>query len=58
MFLKDKYDAAGDFQKLKARLVAGGDKQDKNLYEDLSSPTVSIESVFMILDLSNSRHSA
>ncbi len=50
MFLKDKYDAAGAFQKLKARLVTGGYKQDKSLYEDLSSPTVSIESVFLILD--------
>ena len=29
------------FEKLKARLVAGGNQQDKDLYNDLSSPTVS-----------------
>ena len=39
MFLKDKYSASGVFDKFKARLVAGGDQQDKGLYENLSSPT-------------------
>ena len=39
MFLKDKHSADGVFEKFKARLVAGGDQQDKNLYENLSSPT-------------------
>jgi hypothetical protein len=29
--------------------VAGGDRQDKSLYDNLSSPTVSLESVFVIL---------
>ena len=39
MFLKKKkYTAAGAFEKLKARLVAGGDRQDKSLYADSSSP--------------------
>ena len=41
MFLKEKFLPSGVFEKLKARLVAGGDQQDKNLFEDLSSPTVS-----------------
>jgi hypothetical protein len=45
MFLKDKYFASGVFQKFKARLVAGGDQQDKGLYENLSSPTAAISSV-------------
>jgi hypothetical protein len=36
MFLKDKYLASGAFEKLKARLVAGGNQQDKELYGDLS----------------------
>ena len=36
MFLKDKYFASGVFEKFKARLVAGGDQQDKGLYENLS----------------------
>ena len=39
----------GSFLKLKARLVAGGDQQDKSLYEDLSSPTVSTSAVFTLL---------
>jgi NMD protein affecting ribosome stability and mRNA decay len=43
MFLKEK--------KLKARLVAGGDQQDKALYDDLSAPTVSTSSVFTILGI-------
>ena len=38
MFLKDKYLAYGSFDRFKARLVAGGDMQDKSLYENLSSP--------------------
>ena len=49
MFLKEKYDAAGIFDKLKARLVAGGDGQDKTLYGDLSCPTVTQETVMMVL---------
>jgi len=48
MFLKDKYLATGVFDKFKARLVAGGDQQDKGLYEDLSSPTAATASVFAI----------
>lgn len=32
MFLKQKDDAMGNFVKMKARLVAGGDAQDKSLY--------------------------
>lgn len=48
MFLKDKYFASGVFEKFKARLVAGGDQQDKLLYEDLSSPTAATTSVFCI----------
>jgi hypothetical protein len=39
MFLKAKYHPDGTFDKLKARLVAGGggDQQDKTLYDDLFS---------------------
>lgn len=46
MFLKQKVDAAGVFLKLKARLVAGGDSQDKTLYHNISSPDCLLESVF------------
>ena len=49
MFLKEKYKADGTFEKLKARLVAGGHRQDKTVYEGkTSSPTVSTSSVFII----------
>ena len=49
MFLKEKFLASGEFEKLKARLVAGGDQQDKTLYDDLSAPTVGTSSVFTLL---------
>jgi len=39
MILKDKYDSQGKFEKIKARLAAGGNLQDKSLYPDISSPT-------------------
>jgi predicted lactoylglutathione lyase len=48
MFLKDKYLASGAFERFKARLVAGGNQQDKGLYENLSSPTVSTTSVLTL----------
>ena len=48
MFLKEKRDANGVFQKVKARLVAGGNAQDKTLYDDIASPTASIPAVFTI----------
>jgi Reverse transcriptase (RNA-dependent DNA polymerase) len=48
MFLKAKYHPDGTFDKLKARLVAGGDQQDKTLYDDLSLATVSTSSVFTL----------
>ena len=52
MFLKQKNNPDGSFLKLKARLVAGGDQQDKELYDDLSSPTVSTSAVFTMLGIS------
>ena len=42
------------FEKLKARLVAGGNQQDKTLYEDLAAPTVSTSSVFTVLSITAS----
>lgn len=48
MFLKEKFLASGEFEKLKARLVAGGDQQVKTLYDDLSAPTVGTSSVFTL----------
>ena len=51
MFLKEKFLPTGEFEKLKARLVAGGDQQDKALYDDLSSPTVSTSAVLSVLSI-------
>ena len=48
LFLKAKYAADGIFEKLKSRLVAGGNGQDKTLYDDISSSTITKESVFML----------
>ena len=47
-FLKEKYNSKGEFEKLKARTVADGSKQDKSVYGDNSSPTVATSAVFMI----------
>ena len=36
------------FENFKARLVTGGDRQDKGLYENLSSPTAATSSVLSV----------
>ena len=53
MFLREKYDAIGTFEKMKARLVADGSAQDKEEFKDdeISSPTASLESIFNMLKL-------
>ena len=51
MLLKEKFLATGEFEKLKVRLVAGGNGQDKSLYDDLSAPTVSTCAVFTLLSI-------
>ena len=51
MFLKDKYTPEGKFDKLKSRLVAGGHLQDREIYDNGSSPTVSTTSVFIIASI-------
>jgi len=48
IFLKEKFLSDGSFDKLKARLVAGGDQQDRTIFQDVSSPTVATESVMTI----------
>ena len=50
LFFKEKYKPDGMFDKLKARLVAGGNRQDRSIYSesDTSSPTVATEAVMMI----------
>jgi hypothetical protein len=51
LFLKEKFQPDGNFEKLKARLVAGGHMQDKELYakNDISSPTVGTSSVMTVV---------
>jgi hypothetical protein len=48
LFLKDKYKPDGAFDKFKARLVAGGHRQNHEDYESTSSPTVATSSVLMV----------
>jgi histone deacetylase 1/2 len=58
LFLKEKFTAAGVFDKLKSRLVAGGHMQDRDsiLYEDISSPTASIPFLFIIACIAAKQH--
>lgn len=60
MFLKEKFDARGEFIKLKSRLVVGGNRQDRSLYGDVSSPTVATKNTYMIAQLAaaENRHIA
>jgi hypothetical protein len=52
MFLKEKFLPDGEFDKLKARLVGGGDDQNKDLLvTDPSSPTVEFLTVMFIFCL-------
>jgi hypothetical protein len=51
MFVVNKYDANGEFEKVQARLVADGRDQDPTLYPSKSSPTVAIHSVFTVLGM-------
>jgi hypothetical protein len=49
MFLKAKYSAQGIFEKIKARLVADGSTQDRELYPDNNSPTVAVPHLMTML---------
>jgi len=51
IFLKEKFDASGVFTKLKARLVANGAQQDRDLFDNISSPTVSLSSLLIMLTI-------
>jgi hypothetical protein len=51
MFMKEKFLPSGEFDKLKARIVSGGDQQDRSFYGDVSSPTVALSSVFMVASI-------
>ena len=51
MFLKEKYKANGEFDKMKARLVAGGDRVDTNLVGETRAPTVNPITVMIMLQI-------
>jgi hypothetical protein len=55
MFLVNKYNAEGEFEKVKARLVADGRDQDPAMYPNKSSPTVAIHSVFTVLGMTGEK---
>ena len=50
-FLREKFFADGNFEKLKGRIVGGGHKQDRTKFGDLYSPTVSTTSLFLHLPI-------
>lgn len=49
MFLKEKFKPDGTFDKLKMRLVAGGNFQNRLDYDDISSPTVLLTTVLTVV---------
>jgi hypothetical protein len=45
----EKFATEGEFDKVKARMVANGNEQDPSLYPDKSSPTVMVHSILSCL---------
>ena len=43
----EKLDAEGKLLRVKGRYVAGGHRQDRSVYDDVSSPTVATEAIFI-----------
>jgi hypothetical protein len=55
MFVVEKFLATGEFDKMKARLVADGRDQESSMYPDKASPTVAIHSVFTVLGIMSAK---
>jgi hypothetical protein len=53
MFLKEKFNVDGDFDKLRARLVGGGHMQPRRgvIAEDISSPTAAMPFLFAVASI-------
>jgi len=53
IFLKEKHTPTGAFDRLKARLVAGGHRQNRDLYDSdaISAPTASLTSAMIVIAL-------
>lgn len=47
-FLKEKFLSSGDYDRTRSRLVAGGHRQDRTVYDNGGSPTAATQSVFMV----------
>ena len=55
MFFKEKFDALGNFIKMKARLVAGGNFVDTSLIGETRAPTINAISVMLMLNIASIR---
>ena len=51
MFLKEKYSPSGEYIKMKARLVVGGNTQNPETYSSIASPTVNPITLMTIVNL-------
>jgi hypothetical protein len=51
LFTVQKFDASGEHDKYKSRLVSHGNEQDTSMYPDRSSPTVSVHAIMTCLAL-------
>ena len=49
MFITEKFDEKGELTRLKSRLVAGGNEQNPDDYQNLYSPTAAMESISMVI---------
>jgi hypothetical protein len=58
LFLKAKYPLAGTFDKFNARLAGGGHRQNHDVFESTSLPTVATSSVPMVAARSAKRGNA
>jgi hypothetical protein len=55
LLLSEKHTAAGDFDRVKGRLVANGAQQVDVMWEDTSSPTASTSTLFMVCAIAAKR---
>jgi len=55
IFCKEKFDAFNDFEKLKCRLCIAGSMQSLAPHQESSSPTVSLNSVLLVLAIAAKR---
>jgi hypothetical protein len=51
VFSVEKFTVEGEFDKVKARMVANGNEQDPSLYPNESSPTVAVHSILSCLTM-------